>query len=388
MITRRIELPLQVPGGLLHDVRDKLAYCSESIRNVVLEEGGGAVEITVASQDELEDASAKVCRLIESLVKGWRGVDREVLWQHRVKPRGVGPVWEELRKRGLVSPEGPGQVALLGDAAVLAESLDRRFVRIAREAFQAVPHQYPSMLSMAAMHRCHYFASFPQHVTFAPHLREDADVLRRIAGASGPIDGEGLVGHLKPPEHILSPAVCFHTYLNFSDRTLAGPLAVTALGRCFRYESTNFTTLERIWDFSLREIVFVGPRPWVDEQRERSLRESQKLVEELGVDGWIETANDPFFVNNFVAKKYFQLMTRTKYELQLGMPAEARSLAAASYNLHNDFFGRSFGIKLGGEFAFTGCVGFGLERWVWALFSQFGPTLADWPRETRQALDL
>jgi seryl-tRNA synthetase len=224
-------------------------------------------------------------------------------------------------------------------------------------------------------------------VTFAPHLREDVDSLRAVSAAPQH-DEHAFLEHLRPPRHVLSPAICFHTYLGLADRQLDGPRTVTAVGRCFRYESSNFTTLERVWDFTLREIIFVGPKGWVEERRERALAETQRLVEELGLDGWIETASDPFFVNNFVAKRFFQLMTRTKYELQLGLPADGRSLAAASFNLHQDFFGKSFGIAIDGGFAATGCVGFGLERWVWALFCQLGPAIAAWPASVRRALAL
>jgi hypothetical protein len=149
-------------------------------------------------------------------------------------------------------------------------------------------------------------------------------------------------------------------------------------------------TLERLWEFSLREIIFVGPQAWVDAQRRVALEATAALVEEIGLDSWIETANDPFFVTNFAAQRFFQLGSQTKYELRLGLPYAGKdhSVAAASFNLHNDFFGRSYGISLSPEFAFTGCVGFGLERFVWALFAQFGPVSKDWPARARIALGL
>ncbi len=387
MIRRRLELAMAVPPSLQREVREKLPYSAESIVSFELSELGDAIDLALADSADGEVVMEKVRQLVESLVKGWRPVDKEILWSHRVAAPHRAAPWDELVARGLVQSEGAGQIALAGDAVRLLEALDRRFVAMANDCFGAEAHRYPTMLSMEAMDRCHYFASFPQHVTFAPHLREDVDSLRAVSAAPQH-DEHAFLEHLRPPRHVLSPAICFHTYLGLADRQLDGPRTVTAVGRCFRYESSNFTTLERVWDFTLREIIFVGPKGWVEERRERALAETQRLVEELGLDGWIETASDPFFVNNFVAKRFFQLMTRTKYELQLGLPADGRSLAAASFNLHQDFFGKSFGIAIDGGFAATGCVGFGLERWVWALFCQLGPAIAAWPATVQRALAL
>ena len=32
----------------------------------------------------------------------------------------------------------------------------------------------------------------------------------------------------------------------------------TAAGHCFRYESRNIRGLERLWDFTMREIIYCG----------------------------------------------------------------------------------------------------------------------------------
>jgi seryl-tRNA synthetase len=385
----RVELRVAIPEALRQDVREKLPYCAETISAFELDQAGTAVEITVSSADEVASAADKVQRLVDGMIKGWRPVDKAVLWSHRVTPPQKAPVWDELVARGLVHAEGPGQIALMAEAARLAEALDRRFVAIAYEKFDAEPHRYPTMLAMDVMDRCHYFASFPQHVTFAPHLRQDVDGLKAISTAKEHESEHAFLEHLRPPRHVLSPAVCFHTYQGLADKKLERPRIVTAAGRCFRYEASNFSALERVWDFTMREIVLVGPQAWVDELRERGLAEAQKLVTELGLDAWIETASDPFFLNNFVAKKYFQLMTKTKYELQLGLPADGRSLAAASFNLHQDFFGKSFGIAIDGDngFASTGCIAFGLERWVWAIYSQFGADSTRWPAAVHKLLE-
>ena len=45
--------------------------------------------------------------------------------------------------------------------------------------------------------------------------------------------------------------------------------------------------------------------------------------------------------------------------------------AVASFNLHETFFGRRFGITAAdGGPAWSGCVAFGLERWLLAVVAQ------------------
>jgi hypothetical protein len=386
-VSRTLTLERAVPDALRRDVLEKLPYASEHLRGFTLAPDGKSVTLEV-DEAHAEVTLDKVRRLIDGTTRGYREVETEVIWRVEAAPSFRGDAWQELVARGLVSEESPGQIALVGEAALLAEALDRRFDRLARESFSATLEQYPTMLSMAAIDRAHYFDSFPQHVTFAPHLREDVDELSRISATPKHEGDFPFLQYLAPPRHVLSPAVCFHAYQRLADKPLAGDTCITARGRCFRYESKNFRGLERVWDFTLREIIFIGGKDWVDQQRERGAVETRRLVEKLGLTASLETANDPFFINNFVARKFFQRMTRTKYELQMALPHEGRSIAAASFNLHNDFLGQSFAIGLDGGSAFTSCIGYGIERWVYVMYAQLGPQLARWPAATRAELEL
>ena len=46
---------------------------------------------------------------------------------------------------------------------------------------------------------------------------------------------------------------------------------------------------------------------------------------------------------------------------------------------HATTFGKAFGITVGGKPATSGCTGWGAERWVYALISQFGFDMEKWP---------
>lgn len=385
---QRIALEEQVPRDLIEEVSRKLAYASEHVRSTQLSDDGTYVEVVLDDTGPLETVVGQVRGLVGALIRGYREIEKPILWSSAAEPAYRAPIWEDLQARGMMASSGPGCVALLGDANRVFEALDRRFADIAHGRFHAVDHRYPTMISNAALERCDYFGSFAHHLTFAGHLREDLDGIVSVATAQSSARSRAIGDALSPPAHLLSPAICFHTYRWLADQAISAPVVVTAIGRCFRWESSNFATCERLWDFTMREIVFVGGTEWVQARREEALDAVENLVEQLALAAWIEPANDPFFVGSFAAKRYFQLLTQAKFELRLRLPYAETSLAAASFNVHHDFFGRSFGVRMGDGFASTGCVGFGVERWVWALLAQHGPDIAGWPARVRAALDL
>lgn len=386
-ILHRVVLDAPVPIDLVTAVGDKLAYASDHVRAAELSDDRTSVTFRLDDDAQLTGATSRIRDVVSGLVRGFRAIPQDIVWRHPVTPKNRAPVWDELIAGGALMSTGPGCVALLGDAFRIAAALDRQFAALGHR-FGAVDHQYPVLISRATMERCDYFASFPHHITFAPHLREDVSTITEVASAGASDRGDVIRDALAPPTHLLSPTVCYHTYAWLADKPLTRPTVVTANNRCFRWEAANFATAERLWDFSMREIIFAGDPAWIEDQRRGVIAAVQKIVDRLALDAWIETANDPFFVTQFAAKRYFQLITQAKLELRLSLPYAGTSLAAASFNLHSDFFGRAYGIGREQAFASTGCTGFGLERWVWALFAQHGPRLADWPAQVIRALEL
>lgn len=389
-MTKHLHVTLErpVPPDLRAEIDEKLAYAAAGILKHTFSEDGASVDVDLDDTAAVGAVEAHVRAIASTMTARHREVDRIIVREQRRESRFSAPVWDDLASAGLVALAEPGLAVLEGEAVDVVEALDRIITAKARTAFGAKPCQYPTMIAMAALDRCHYFGSFPHHVTFPLRVRDDLAAIEDLASAEAS-RRDDFASILEKPSHVLSPAVCFHTYRSLQDRPLADRSVITARGRCFRYESRNFATLERLWDFTLREIVFVGPAAWVEERRQAWVDETMRLVGELELDAWVETANDPFFLKNFRAQRYFQLVSQTKYELRLSLPyTKGRSLAAASYNLHRDFFGTSFGIAQAEGFAHTSCVGFGLERFAWALFAQHGPVVASWPESTRRALAL
>jgi seryl-tRNA synthetase len=242
------------------------------------------------------------------------------------------------------------------------------------------------LISGEVLDRCRYLRNFPASLTLVTHLREDLAILQRFASQVR-WEGDRLDVAPEAPSPfsvLLAPSVCFHWYAWLAGEKLTHPRTITALGKCFRYESTTLSGLERLWDFSMRELVFVGEAEQVGNWRSAILEAARHLLEELGLDFEIATATDPFFVDSYVSQAAFQRGFELKYELLCTLPYRNKQLAVGSINYHQDFFGRSFGIDVRGSPAHTGCIGFGLERLALAVLSQHGTEPAGWPYNLRR----
>ncbi len=145
--------------------------------------------------------------------------------------------------------------------------------------------------------------------------------------------------------------------------------------------------MTRLWDFTMRELVFLGPGESVLQQRQQCVELVGAFLDELGLAGEIRTASDPFYIApDAPSKTYFQLTAETKYEVSV-LLSEQERLAVGSLNYHADFFGRAFDIGIEGAGpAHSACIGFGLERLVCAFLAQHGPESDDWPEKVKTAM--
>jgi seryl-tRNA synthetase len=279
-----------------------------------------------------------------------------------------------------------GRVALRGPALRTVQALDEDCARIALDAFAAVEEAHASLVPAALLARCGWFGSFPQTASLVVHLAEDYDSIERFRQANA-----GEVHLVQPPPDALAPihscllpALCYAVYAARERSTVpAGGIAVTCAGRCFRYESRNLTGLERLWEFGMREVVFLGGESSVEKRRARAIDLVTEQLERWDLEGTIETANDPFFPAARAGRVYWQRSGERKLELRLPVGHDGdtpRTIACASFNLHDRFFGSAFAITTDdGETAASGCAGWGMERWMLACFAQHGFDPEAWP---------
>ncbi len=178
------------------------------------------------------------------------------------------------------------------------------------------------------------------------------------------------------PDYCLAPAVCYHTYAAFADSRLDRRITLTAESPCFREADRKAGGAGRFWEFTMREIVFIGTPAWVAAQRDDWMDRVSQFSASLHLEGALEPASDPFFGDSGRGRRLLQQVKGLKYELRLA--ANQDRLAVASFNLHETFFSGRFGISLAdGSAAHSACVAFGLERWVLAFLDQRGSPAAE-----------
>jgi seryl-tRNA synthetase len=380
-----VVLTAPIPAELVSDVQGKWHYVSESLVGIQLEADRRTVRfgLKAGAEDQADRVREKLAQIAGVMVKGYRGGAAKVVLDRSWKefPFRTDP-HPELESRGLVIRLGPGRYALSGDARALLELFDQDLVEAAGY-LQPESFQFPSILSAELLHRCRYIKSFPHALSLVMHLREDIEAIQRFAQSVGWKDDhlECDASSLSAPSVLLAPTVCFHCYGAFADTRIRETRTVTARGKCFRYESGNMRGLERLWDFSMREVIFFGGKEHVQQQRMVALERFGAVLDRWGFSYQVQTASDPFFIDDFSSQSSFQKAFDLKYEVRADLPyREGASVAIGSFNLHHDFFGKSFGISNErGEPVFTGCLGFGLERVVLAFLSQFGIDRGGWP---------
>jgi seryl-tRNA synthetase len=367
----------------LTDVACKLSYfVSPDVLSV--RRAGSAFQVGLSPNGAPRaDAVARDVRgLLDRLTRGYRPLRMRQLFAEaspaKTVSEGGADLSERLVEKGFARRHDAGLWAFRPPFLGLLESIDELLRDVARDTYGAPAHSYPALIATDTLRRAGYLGSFPQNVGFVSHLPHDLELLTRFQEASA--SGAELPAELAPAEQSLPPAVCYHRFRDLADQTLAEGSVVTARGTCFRYEAShNMRSLTRLWSFQMREVVYTGSPTYIAAASERGPAVLKDLLGSLGLSGSCESATDPFFVNVFGAMRYAQVAAELKFELRLPLGA-GESLAAASLNLHQDHFGKSFAMRLpDGSPATSGCTAFGLERLALGFLAQHGLEPAHWP---------
>jgi seryl-tRNA synthetase len=290
--------------------------------------------------------------------------------------RTAETVIAELRSRGELWDVVPGIVGLRGNVLALLRRIEHEIARLAQ---LDAPEEWaaPPALAMRTLERAEYFASFPFWLTAASHLPDDEGALEQVASADDAVSAARSA--LRSTDVALPPALCYHVYERLAGHRLTTTRLITLHGTCWRHEGARLPPLERQWAFTMREIVCLGGADDVEHFRQRAMRVAGSLATRLDLDAGFLVATDPFFAPTARGKAIVQRVKSLKHELALPIGGE-RSTAAASFNNHERFFGDAFGITLEtGEPASSGCVAFGLERWLLAFLVAHGVDRVGWP---------
>ncbi|MFD7431583.1 hypothetical protein ACFV6Z_31705 [Streptomyces sp. NPDC059818] len=267
-----------------------------------------------------------------------------------------------------------GLATLDEPAVLLKDALDAVFTGWGVEA-GARQRSYPPLLRAEELGDLDYFRNFPHLGSPVTRIRPD----RLAARAATPAGAAALpAADLADATHLLPSAACYGCFLHLSGTGSDAPVLVTTVAQCFRNED-HHDGLRRLWGFTMREIVCVGSAETVRAHLDRHRERIAAFGEALGLTLDRQPATDPFFEKDG-ARTVMQMLAPVKDEY-----LHTDGTAVASTNNHRNFFGERLAIGHTGRPAFTGCVAFGLERWVHALGDRFEGDLAAAHRAVRRA---
>ena len=391
-----IILPLsrEIDFEIAGDIEKESVFVSPQIDRIVVSEDLKSARLIAREGANLEEVADKAKRFLDVMVKQVTGFEIKVFVDTKRKDTGpyqIG-VNDGLVERGWMHDYGKGQVAYSGPVLKLAQLINEKAGELFKKAYNATDGHFPAMIDADTLHKCGYFDSHPNAVTFLGNVIEDFDAIEEFRRANSCSEG----ALLPQPEHIhidgmcLNPAACFPCYPTLKGKTYLTGESFTWMGRVFRYESRNINGLDRLYEFNVRELVFVGTEEYVRECRAKALPIVEEMATFFDIDCQVQTATDPFFATVSAAKKFWQAAQEVKNEIKipaLGNDGSTKMLACGSINLHGNFFGKRFEFYCAnGEPAQTGCVGLGIERWVLAAFTQHGFEPHRWPEAVRNRI--
>jgi seryl-tRNA synthetase len=326
-----------------------------------------------------------VRRVSTEIVKLHQRVPVEVMFSHREckASRGDDPV-QQLVESGSVRCTRRGSLEASGLFLRVMRGLDRELSRFAAR-LGAEEFAFPSLLPFDVARQCGILDNQPQHIDFITNIQYHIDGIRQFRSALEQAKPDmKWTDQLASPRMILSPAVCYH-YWSCAGQRYSSATDVdvgTATGRCYRFEVPSLIGLERLREFTMREVFGVGLPERTRDLRRRFLDYLMALMARLDLAGRIESASDPFFVDIYAKKRMFQLNMRLKHEMLLWLPYKREVIAVASVNDHRDFFTKGFGLAtIDGAGPHSCCMAFGLERLALAVLAQHGLESANWPSE-------
>ena len=266
-----------------------------------------------------------------------------------------------------------GQSVISGELLDAFRRVDQYFVKMGSQ-WEAEEYRFPIFIPAYELNKLDYFRSFPHLVTFPVTLDHSEENLESFRSCE-PVDDHGCMHMTRTAEirDVLTPAACYHFYIALQGQTFNRPKYVTTLATCFRKE-VEYHPLQRQWNFSMREIVCIGTQKEVQDYL-RSFQETMKdLFRQLALPITFENATDPFFKPSTSPKYAMQKLDPVKTEMIFD-----NRLAIGSFNYHRSHFGETFALDRDGAPSSTGCVAFGLERWLYALLMTYGHDCKKFP---------
>lgn len=231
---------------------------------------------------------------------------------------------------------------------------------------------YSGMLPIKSLVKNSYISSFPHQCIFVSFAKRELESIKNLTNIKNN-NYRIIKKNTQNPDYMMSPTICYNCFETLKKQNIKKTQYYTSIGNCYRYEGLNYKNFERLKIYEMREWIIFGNPKIVKLEIKKILNKLKKILENWKIQFRIVSASDPFFLNEKIKKKIFQLSFNLKYELELFLPYEKKWIAVASFNNHLDSMVKNYYIKsINSSKINSGCIGIGYERFLYALYSQKG----------------
>ena len=365
------------------ELNKKIWYLSEGLTNYsLIYENDLCIGISFSIEDDKYKDFLKYLNVIlKNDIYDLRNIMPKPLWKNPIKHHICEEsTMCELLEAKLVHVHGEGQVSIKYPLTELFEFFDAILKNISVNKFNAEQFIFPTLIKSTVLDSAGYFDSFPNLWSFVSRLHNDFSTFTSFKKEDDKLNPSSIKTKACVTEYSLPPTMCYYIYDMYRDNAL-GNNTITTRGKSFRYENKYCKNMSRLWDFTIRETVFLGSKAYVNDCLDRYRILATKLMDLLGLSGKCIYASDPFYLtNNAAARINVQKMNHSKIELRLDI-SDSEDLAIASFNRHNQFISKHFNLRSVEQegYIYSGCIGFGLERFLFAFLCQFGIDDQKWP---------
>lgn len=368
------ELIIEMKYELKDEDKRLLTFVSDKIESFEINKNRLLLNI----KDDAE--TSEIRKGIDKILSKSSFVDnKEVICAKKIKRKYASD--EELFRSKIIKKETDGCISFSGIGVMLFDFFDTYFSSIlCDEEVNCV--QFPTLLNVDTVARTNYFSTSPQYMIFCSKVRESMDSYENLYNKY--VDKE-IESALSYPQYSLSPSACFHLYQSIQGKVLEKECIFTMRQNVFRNEGRlNWSDIERLQDYHVREIVMIGAHNFVYQKREKFVEKSKKLLDDLNLSYSIEVATDPFVLPIMQRYKKIQFANKVKYEMKLNTSPN-KSIACGSFNFHGTAFSDKFGFSvLNTVNTESGCIGFGIERLIIAFLKQYGVQEENWPKTIKE----
>ncbi|MFE6375615.1 hypothetical protein ACFVRA_09600 [Bacillus subtilis] len=383
-VLQKVNVPVgqRLDAELVSQITYMIKFINEKVESIEQVDKGLVIHY---KGDDTNKLLTQIYSVLDRVVKKRSNtIKKSIVFTRDIQVPEHRNIMDELLNKRIVKKAGDGVYTFHEPFSLIMEFLDYLIVQFIAIPLNARKEIYPAIIPIKTLNKTNYFSSFAQNIHFLTHLQEDLDAISSFAQQVEANHGlkekqieEAPFSHAK---YVNNPAVCYHCYESLGHTALKENQIITACGKCNRYEGNNHDEFGRLLDFTMREVIFVGDDEFIKQKRQESIDLLEDMVDFWGINCQFENANDPFFTDDNRVKATLQRAYEMKYELKMRIPFGKHKLAVCSSNYHGDVLGKSFYIQTGGQFASTGCLAFGLERWTLGFLAQYGIDKSKWPK--------